>query len=47
MPTLIAVPFPSGPVVISTPDVSGYSGWPGQWLSPARKCRMSRSLTAG
>ena len=30
MPTLVATPCPSGPVVISTPPVSPNSGWPGQ-----------------
>ena len=29
MPTLVAIPWPSGPVVVSTPEVQRYSGWPG------------------
>ncbi len=30
MPTLFAAPCPSGPVVVSTPEVQPYSGWPGR-----------------
>jgi len=29
MPTALANPWPRGPVVVSTPGVSPYSGWPG------------------
>ena len=29
MPTLLPTPWPSGPVVVSTPEVQRYSGWPG------------------
>ena len=29
MPTEVATPWPSGPVVVSTPLVHRYSGWPG------------------
>ena len=29
MPTALAMPWPSGPVVVSTPAVWPYSGWPG------------------
>ena len=29
MPTAVARPWPSGPVVVSTPGVWPYSGWPG------------------
>ena len=29
MPTVVAIPWPSGPVVVSTPEVQRYSGWPG------------------
>ena len=29
MPTAVAMPCPSGPVVVSTPGVWPYSGWPG------------------
>src|SRR5262245_3155244 len=35
--TLLASPWPSGPVVVSTPLVQRYSGWPGQRLSSCRK----------
>ena len=45
MPTLVATPWPSGPVVVSTPDVQRYSGWPGQRLSSWRKVLMSSSGT--
>ena len=37
MPTLVATPWPRGPVVVSTPDVQRYSGWPGHRLSSCRK----------
>ena len=30
MPTALAKPWPSGPVVASTPGVRPYSGWPGR-----------------
>ena len=46
MPTLVATPWPSGPVVVSTPEVQPYSGWPGQRLPAWRKCLMSSSVTA-
>ncbi len=29
IPTEVATPWPSGPVVVSTPEVQRYSGWPG------------------
>ena len=47
MPTLVATPWPSGPVVASTPDVQRYSGCPGHLESSWRKCLMSSRLTAG
>ena len=47
MPTLVAIPWPSGPVVVSTPDVQRYSGWPGHLESSWRKALMSSRLTAG
>ena len=47
MPTLLASPWPSGPVVVSTPVVQRYSGWPGHLLSSWRKCLMSSSGTDG
>ena len=45
MPTDVATPCPSGPVVVSTPDVQRYSGWPGQRESSCRKRLMSSSGT--
>ncbi len=45
MPTLVAMPCPSGPVVVSMPEVQRYSGWPGQRLSSWRKLLMSSSET--
>ena len=47
MPTLVAMPWPSGPVVVSTPETHRYSGWPGALLSSWRKRRMSSSVTEG
>ena len=47
MPTLVAMPCPSGPVVVSTPDTRWYSGWPGALLPIWRKWRMSSSVTEG
>src|SRR5262245_58168156 len=47
MPTLMATPWPSGPVVHSMPDVQRYSGCPGQRLSSWRKCFRSSSETDG
>ena len=47
MPTLLASPWPSGPVVVSTPDVQRYSGCPGHRLSSWRKLLMSSSVTLG
>ena len=47
MPTLVATPCPSGPVVVSTPDTQWYSGWPGALLSSWRKWRMSSRVTDG
>ena len=46
MPTVIATPCPSGPVVASTPEVHRYSGWPGQRLPSCRKFFRSSSDTA-
>ena len=37
MPTAVARPVPSGPVVTSTPAVWPYSGWPGARLPHVRK----------
>ena len=47
MPTLLPQPWPSGPVVASTPVVRPYSGWPGVTLSIWRKFLMSSRLIAG
>ncbi len=47
MPTLVAYPVPSGPVVHSTPAVQRYSGCPGHLESSWRKRRMSSRLTDG
>ena len=47
MPTLVATPCPSGPVVVSTPETQWYSGCPGALLSSWRKRRMSSSVTDG
>ncbi len=47
MPTLLATPWPSGPVVVSTPVVMRYSGWPGVLLPSCRKFLMSSIETAG
>ena len=47
MPTLVAKPWPSGPVVVSTPVVQRYSGWPGHLLSSWRNFLMSSSDTVG
>ena len=35
IPTLVANPLPSGPVVVSTPVVKWDSGWPGHRLPSA------------
>ncbi len=43
----MATPWPSGPVVASTPEVWPYSGWPGHLLPSWRKRWMSASGTAG
>ena len=41
MPTALASPWPSGPVVVSTPGVTSTSGWPGVLLCSWRKLRSS------
>src|SRR5678815_1449656 len=46
MPTVIATPWPNGPVVASMPDVHRYSGWPGHRLPSCRNCFKSSSGTA-
>ena len=46
MPTLVAAPCPSGPVVVSTPAVRPYSGWPEQRLAAWRKVCKSAIVTA-
>jgi hypothetical protein len=47
MPTLVATPWPNGPVVASTPEVKRYSGWPGHFESSWRSRWRSSSLTDG
>src|SRR5438477_6030410 len=47
MPTDVATPCPSGPVVVSTPEVHRYSGWPGHLLSSWRNFLISSSGTDG
>ena len=47
MPTLLPMPWPSGPVVVSTPLVWPCSGWPGHRLFNWRNRRMSSNGTAG
>ena len=46
MPTALARPWPSGPVVISTPAVWPYSGWPGVSEPQCRKCLQVVQLQA-
>ena len=46
MPTELPQPWPSGPVVVSTPTVKPYSGWPGVRLSSWRNFLMSSIVTA-
>ena len=41
------MPWPSGPVVVSTPEVQRYSGWPGVREWSWRKFSISCSETAG
>ena len=41
IPTALAKPWPSGPVVISMPAVWRYSGWPGVRLPHWRNWRRS------
>ena len=43
MPTALARPCPSGPVVVSTPGVTPTSGWPGVFECSWRKCAAPRS----
>jgi hypothetical protein len=43
-PTPFAMPWPSGPVVTSTPGVQPRSGWPGVRLFHCLNC--SRSVIA-
>ena len=42
MPTPFAKPWPSGPVVTSTPAVWPYSGWPGRARAPLPELRGGR-----
>ncbi len=43
MPTALATPCPSGPVVVSTPGVRPCSGWPGVFEPSCRKRLISSS----
>src|SRR5690625_7705861 len=43
MPTAEARPCPSGPVVISTPSVTKFSGWPGVFEPKVRRAWRSSS----
>ena len=49
MPTALARPWPSGPVVVSTPGVSLASGWPAVFECSWRKCfsSLDRQVVAG
>ena len=49
MPTAVARPWPSGPVVVSTPGVRPYSGWPGVFECNWRKLLdfLDRQVVAG
>src|SRR5260370_21708095 len=47
IPTLVATPCPSGPVVVSTPEVQRYSGCPAQRLPNCRKDLRSSRVTEG
>ena len=46
IPTALAKPWPSGPVVASTPGVRPYSGWPGVMLPHWRNDSRSSRVTA-
>lgn len=45
MPTAVAMPWPSGPVVVSTPGVWPHSGWAGVRLPLFRYARRSSSVS--
>src|SRR4051812_32092159 len=47
MPTLLEAPWPSGPVVVSTPEVQRYSGCPGHRLCHWRNFLIDSSGTDG
>ena len=49
IPTALAKPWPSGPVVASTPGVRPYSGWPGVLRAPLaeRLEVVERDVVAG
>ncbi|CAM5503593.1 hypothetical protein STENM223S_02424 [Streptomyces tendae] len=46
MPTALATPWPSGQVVVSTPVVWPYSGWPGVLRAPRAEGLRGRQLQA-
>ena len=43
MPTALASPWPSGPVVVSMPGVTKFSGWPGV-IEPSWRKRLISSI---
>ncbi len=43
IPTALPMPWPRGPVVVSTPAVWPYSGWPGVLLPQVRSDLRSSS----
>ena len=47
MPTLLARPWPSGPVVVSMPAAWPYSGWPAVREPSWRKCLISSIVDVG
>src|SRR5205823_407383 len=47
MPTLLPMPCPKGPVVVSIPEVTRYSGCPGVRLSSWRKLLRSSMVIDG
>ncbi len=47
MPTAVASPWPKGPVVVSTPWVWPYSGWPGVLEPHWRKFSISWIVMPG
>ena len=46
MPTAVEMPWPSGPVVVSTPGTWPYSGWPAHGESICRNVLIWSSVTS-